>query len=128
MQPRTPGLLWDIADAGGFIAAETAGVTFETYQLDRRLRHAVERDFEIIGEAVRRLVEHDPATAARISGVPQIIAFRNVLAHGYDAVVDAKVWEIIRTFLPVLLSEVTALLEEETKRDSSTSPSQAQEE
>jgi uncharacterized protein with HEPN domain len=112
MQPRTPGLLWDIADAGGFIAAETVDVEFETYQRDRRLRHAVEREFEIIGEAARRIAEQDPATAARISGVPQIIAFRNVLAHGYDAVVDAKVWEIIQLFLPVLLSEVRALLDE----------------
>ena len=100
MQPRTPGLLWDIADAAEFVAAETSSVEFATYQRNRRLRQAIERNFE-----------HDPAVAARIFGVPQIIAFRNVLAHGYDAIVDAKVWEIIQTFLPVLISEVRALLD-----------------
>jgi uncharacterized protein with HEPN domain len=112
MQPKTLGLLWDIADAAEFISAETSGVQFATYQRDRRLRQAIERNFEIIGEAARRLTEHDPAVTAQISGVRQIVAFRNVLIHGYDAVVDAKVWEIIQTFLPVLLSEVRALLEE----------------
>ena len=112
MQPKTPGLLWDIVDAAEFIVAETAGLEFATYQRDRRRRYAIERSFEIIGEAARRLAEHDPAVAVRITGVPQIIAFRNVLAHGYDAVIDAKVWEIIQTFLPVLLSEVRAILDE----------------
>jgi uncharacterized protein with HEPN domain len=112
MQPKTPGLLWDIQDAAQFILGATAGGDVESYQQDRVVRLAVERSFEIIGEAARRLTGLDPEVVARLTGIPRIIAFRNVLAHGYDEVDDEKVWEIIQTFLPVLLSEVQALLDE----------------
>jgi uncharacterized protein with HEPN domain len=113
MQPKTRGLLWDIGDAARFILEETAGATFETYVSDRRLRQAVERNFEVIGEAARRLSNHDPGTANRLSNLPKMVAFRNVLAHGYDEVNDARVWEIIQDFLPALNAEVEQLLNEE---------------
>lgn len=74
------------------------------------LRHAVERNFEIIGEALKRLASTDPDTAARIAQVPQIIAFRNVLIHGYDLVDHSLVWSTARTQVPVLLREVAAIL------------------
>lgn len=46
----------------------------------------MERNFEIIGEAMRRLANEDPETAAEISDHRRIIAFRNILIHGYDLV------------------------------------------
>ena len=55
----------------------TDGVTLEQFRHDRLLRQAVERNFEIVGEAVRRLEKDDPGTAAAIADYRRIIAFRN---------------------------------------------------
>lgn len=74
------------------------------------LRAAVERQFEIIGEALRRLLTEDPSTATRISEHARIIAFRNILAHGYADIDDRIVWGIVESNLPSLLAEVESLL------------------
>ena len=74
------------------------------------LRQAIERNFEIIGEAVKRLAQYDPEVAASIGDYPQIIAFRNVLIHGYDLVDHSLVWSVVENQLPVLLRDVEALL------------------
>lgn len=76
---------------------------------DRLLRHAVERNFEIIGEAVKRIAQHDEGSAAAPRAYPQIIAFLNVLIHGYDLVDHALVWHAIERQLPPLLARVRAL-------------------
>ena len=55
MHPRSPKLLEDIRDAASYVQEVTAGIEFEKFQQDRLLRQAVERNFEILGEAVRRL-------------------------------------------------------------------------
>lgn len=112
MQPKTPKLLEDIQDAVAFIRQVTRDKDLADYQADRLLRNAVERNFEIIGEAVKRLAQDDPETAARIGEYPQIIAFRNLLIHGYDLVDDAHVWKIINDELPTLEGDVRALLKE----------------
>ena len=75
------------------------------------LRSAVERQFEIIGEALRRLSKEDTASAARVSEHQRIIAFRNILIHSYAEVDDLVVWDILQTKLPSLRREVEALLE-----------------
>jgi uncharacterized protein with HEPN domain len=112
MQPKTPKLLDDIRDATAFIRQVTNGKTLEAYRADRLLRQAVERNLEIIGEAVRRLAQLDPSTAARVGEHPQIIAFRNVLIHGYDLVDDAQVWQVITRDLPSLEQQVNTLIKE----------------
>jgi uncharacterized protein with HEPN domain len=76
------------------------------------LRSAVERQFEIIGEALRRLINLNPEIASRISEHERIISFRNVIAHGYDVVDDATVWQAIREKLPSLMSQAKGILEE----------------
>ena len=116
MRPeRTPKTLEDIHDAVSFILAVTAGKTLEDYSEDRLLRQAIERNFEIIGEAVGRLARNDPETASRLSEHERIVAFRNVLIHGYDLVDDELVWDTVQTKLPVLLSELEELLEADDK-------------
>jgi uncharacterized protein with HEPN domain len=76
MQPKTPKLLDDIRDGAEFIRQITQGMTLEIYRTDRIVRQAVERNFEIIGEAVGRLARTDPEIATRMGEHPQIIAFR----------------------------------------------------
>ena len=68
------------------------------------LRAAVEREFEIIGEAMTQLAKVDKTVAGRISHHGRIIAFRNVLIHQYGDVDDRLVWNVVETHL--LLSSV----------------------
>ena len=112
MQPRSRKLLEDVRDAAAFVRQITGDRTLQQYSADRMLRQAVERNFEIIGEALKRLAAGDPATAGRIGEYRQIIAFRNILIHGYDLVDHAVVWSVIETQLPVLVDDVSALLRE----------------
>jgi len=104
--------LFDISEACDFIAQFTRGITFEDYQNDPLVRSAVERQFEIIGEALNRAVHADPTLRFAISNTHRIIAFRNRLIHGYATVADEVVWGIIETNLAVLSREVTCLLKE----------------
>ena len=92
----------------------TEGKALGDYSHDRLLRNAVERNFEVIGEAVGRLLRNDPDAASRLSEHERIVAFRNVLIHGYDLVDDELVWDTVTSKLPVLLSEVKALLQEKS--------------
>ena len=110
MQPKTPKLLDEIRDAAAFIAEVTRGATEDDYRRNRLLRQSIERNFEIIGEAMRRLTQHDPAMAQRISGHQQIIAFRNTLIHGYDLIDHSVVWQVIQRDVPILIAETMALL------------------
>jgi len=113
MDPKSPKFLEDIRDAAAFIEQVTRAKSLADYQTDRLVRQAVERNFQIIGEALSKLAKTDPSTAARIGRYQRIISFRNLLIHGYDVIDDSQVWEIIEQHLPLLLVEVTQLLAEE---------------
>jgi len=113
MQPKSLKLLEDIREAAAFISDSTQSVTLDRYRQDKLLRFAVERNFEIIGEAIKRLAAADQATASHIGDYQQIIAFRNVLIHGYDLVDHELVWSTVKNQVPKLLSEVEALLSRE---------------
>lgn len=76
------------------------------------LRAAVERQFETIGEALARLAALDNTIADQISEHRRIIAYRNILIHGYADVDDQLVWDVVETKLPTLRKEVHALLGE----------------
>ena len=115
MPPETAKLLEDIRDAGEFILARAAALTLEQFESNRVVRQAVERNFEIIGEAMVRLRDRDPSAAGRLGNPREIIAFRNVLVHGYDAIDYAVVWDVIRFKLPELVNSVQRLLAESPK-------------
>jgi uncharacterized protein with HEPN domain len=102
--------LYDIQQAGERIAQFTAGKRLEDYRNDAMLRAAVERQFEIIGEALAQLIRLDDALAARITERRRIVAFRNILIHGYADVDDRVVWDVVESKLPALRREVGALL------------------
>jgi uncharacterized protein with HEPN domain len=76
------------------------------------LRAAVERNFEVIGEALSQVQRFFPEIAGRVTDEQQIIAFRNRLTHGYATVRHALVWDIVQTKLPLLQQEVEELLRE----------------
>ena len=105
-------LLADVEQAGADIARFTAGMDLEAYIADVRTQAAVERKFEIVGEALNRLQGSHPEHAARIPDLRRIIGFRNLLAHGYDRVVPENVWDYAANNLPDLRRTVQALLAE----------------
>lgn len=112
MRLETRKYLDDMRRAANVLEEFTAGRSFEQYREDAMLRAAVERQFEIIGEAMARLARVDEAVAARISGYRRIISFRNVLIHGYADVDDRLVWDVVETSLPTLVEEINALTSE----------------
>ena len=79
------------------------------------VRSAVERQFEIIGEALAQVLRLDPSLRSKISDSERIIAFRNRLVHGYSSVADDIVWGILEANLPSLREEVAALMKELNK-------------
>lgn len=111
MNDHTRKLLFDILESGHGIRDWCQNRTFTEYEADRQLRRAVEREFEIIGEALNRLSHDDPTTAAHIGQLSRIVGFRNRIIHGYDTVDDATVWGIVDRHLPELAAQVEALLQ-----------------
>src|SRR4051812_40568450 len=97
MTPEARKLLEDMRDAADDVAGFTAGKSLQAYLADRLLRRAVERSFEIVGEALSQLNKLDPALATSISDYRKIISFRNVLIHGYGKVDDELTWAIIES-------------------------------
>jgi uncharacterized protein with HEPN domain len=79
-------LLWDACDAANAIAVMTAGKTFAEFAGDIVLRSAVERQFEIVGEALAQLARLDAALAAQVPDLREIVSFRNILIHGYAVI------------------------------------------
>ena len=112
MRPESGKFLYDICHAAELLTSFVGGKAFADYSQDDMLRSAVERQFEIIGEALNQLTKVDPGTATGISEYQRIIAFRNILAHGYAQVDDRTVWDLIETRLPTLCQEAKSLLDE----------------
>lgn len=75
------------------------------------LRSAVERQFEIIGEALRQLERIAPHLARELPELSQAIAFRNILIHGYTTIDDRTVWRTVQESLPALRARLATLLE-----------------
>lgn len=113
MQLETKKHLEDMRRAAELILQFTAGRHLEDYRCDALVRSGVERQFGIIGEALIRLTRADSEVAGTIGNHRRIIAFRNVLIHGYDAIEDDVVWGIVQQQLPQLLEQVRALLQGE---------------
>jgi len=81
---------------------------FNVYKKDLKTKKAVERNIEIIGEAVNRILKY-PNTDLKITNAQKIIGTRNRIAHEYDNISDELIWTIINRELPKLKSEIEAL-------------------
>jgi uncharacterized protein with HEPN domain len=83
---------------------------FEIYQNYLKTKRAVERNIEIIGEAMNRILKEN--SAIEISNSRKIVDVRNRIIHGYDSVSDDVIWGIVIKNIPVLQKEVEILLDE----------------
>ncbi len=82
---------------------------FEDYTKDIRTKRAVERNIEIIGEAVNRILKKDNHFV--IENAQKIVGTRNRIAHGYDKISDDLIWSIVINHLPKLKTEIVSMLQ-----------------
>jgi uncharacterized protein with HEPN domain len=110
MNDETRKNLFDILHAAEEIKTFVSGMDFKTYQNTLVAKRAVERNFEIIGEALNRIKFKESEILESISEHHRIIGFRNILIHGYDIVDEAIVWKAVTNHLPILIKEINELL------------------
>lgn len=84
--------------------------TIEDFRADRALQLVVERELEIIGEAMARLQREYPQLVDRITDANKIVGLRNVLAHGYDTLEHEILWDVVVNKLTPLRCEIERLL------------------
>ncbi len=112
MKLETKKLIHEMEQATQLIATFAQGKQLSDYKADAFLRSAVERQLEIIGEAINRLRKIEPDLVVRIGNYQRIIGLRNVLIHGYDIISNEIVWDIVQNKLSALRHEI-----DEIKRD-----------
>jgi uncharacterized protein with HEPN domain len=110
MRPESAAFLWDVRNASARIADFVDGLDLVSYSTDELRRSAVERQLEIIGEALNNLRRLDPDTAAAIPDLHRIIGLRNILAHGYAVVDDTVVWSAASARVPELVRTIDRML------------------
>ena len=109
--------LYDVSVAADRVERFLEDKSFPDYEADELLRAGVERQFEIMGEALSQLSRIAPEIVARIPEYRRIIAFRNILIHACADVDDAIVWGIASGKLPELRGAVAHLLDDSGEAD-----------
>ena len=109
MSPDARTFLCDAIGAAQLALSFVQGRSFADYQTDAMLRSAVERQLFIVGEALGRLRQIDPGTAARIPDLPRAVGLRNILAHAYSVVDDAVIWGLLSGPLNKLIADMEAI-------------------
>jgi uncharacterized protein with HEPN domain len=112
MDNRIKTWLYDILQSIDEIDSfyENKAKIYDEYVADIKTKRAVERNLEIIGEAVNRILKTDPDF--KIENAKSIIGTRNRIIHGYDSVSDDMIWSIVINHLPKLREEIAKYLEE----------------
>ncbi len=110
MERDSKAYLLDIRDNCDFILDFVKGSDLKRYKTNDLVKSAVERRFIIIGEALTRLKQIDLNLLGSIPDAARIIAFRNILVHGYESISDELVWEIIEDHVPDLRAKCEELL------------------
>lgn len=91
---------------------ESSEMNFFKYKENLMLKRAVERDLEIIGEAINRIVKRDPSFEEKITNTKAIIGLRNQVIHAYDNISDENIWSILINHLPKLKAEIEILTQD----------------
>jgi uncharacterized protein with HEPN domain len=110
MPPEVAKRLLDAAEALRRIQTFTAGKDAHDFAASELLRSAVERQFEIVGEALGRAAAEDPSLERQVPALRQVVGLRNRLIHGYDSMDDEIIWDIVQTKLLPLNEKLRALL------------------
>ncbi len=110
MNEKVLKYLFDIKIAIGEIDSffEIEPRNYDNYKQNSLLKRAIERNLEIIGEAMNRICKEDPGLT--IQNSKRIIGLRNQIIHGYDSVSDENIWGIITIHLPKLKKEIDSLI------------------
>ena len=109
MQHRIAKYLFDIQEAVNSIDDYLGkDKNFNEYSKNKQLRRSIERELEIIGEAITKLKKIDDTV--EISFYKKIISLRNQIAHSYDDIDDETIWGIVINHLPILKIEIKNLL------------------
>ena len=111
MNERVLKCLYDIKSAIEEIDIflESNPTDFYNYKNNTLLKRAIERNLEIIGEAISRILREDPDF--QIKNARRIVGLRNQITHGYDSVSDESIWGIIVNHIPNLKKEINKLIE-----------------
>ena len=112
MQSKIEKLLLDIRKATEEIEDFTAGKSFSDFQKDRGLQLIIERELEIIGEALNRLLRIVPDLEKKIPETHRIIGLRNIITHGYDILEYEILWDIIENKVSQLQEKLKQEFEE----------------
>lgn len=110
MSPDSAKYLWDAQQAAARALRFVHGKCFEDYLADELLRSAVERQLEVVGEALNQLRKVDPVIAESLPELAKAVALRNVLIHAYATVNDRLVWGVVERDLAPLLEAMRMLL------------------
>ncbi|MHB1197152.1 MAG: HepT-like ribonuclease domain-containing protein [Lutibacter sp.] len=81
---------------------------FAKYQGDIKTKRGFERNIEIIGEAMNRILNR--TDTIKITNSRKIVDVRNRIIHGYDTISDEIIWGIVIKQLPVLKIEIESML------------------
>ena len=84
---------------------------FFRYRNNIMLKRAIERNLEIIGEAINRIITRDAIYIEKISNAKSIIGLRNQIIHAYDNISDENIWSILINHLPKLKIEIENLIQ-----------------
>jgi uncharacterized protein with HEPN domain len=110
MKPTLKKRLLDALEACHAIQGFVTGHTFADYERNLMLRSAVERQFEIIGEALNRAEIEQPELTTLIPDLRRIVGLRNRIIHGYDSVDDQLLWQTVQAHVPSLAQQLEQLL------------------
>ena len=108
MTDKTRKYLFDILESVQSIEEFIDGIDFFQYQKNKMARRAVERELEIIGEAMNELLKIK--SDVEITSAKRIIGMRNRVIHGYDKIDDGVIWGTIKKHLPILKKEINGIL------------------
>jgi len=109
LPPEVAKRIWDAVEACKRIQEFTQEMDYSQFAESALVRSAVERQLEIVGEALNKAVVSDASLAYSVPEIPRIVGLRNRLIHGYDAVDDQLVWDISKVKIPSLLKALEAL-------------------
>ena len=110
MEAEVAKRLFDALQAARRIRAFTGASNFGQFTGSELVRSAVERQFEIVGEALGKAAGMDPSLTEQMPDLPQIVGLRNRLIHGYDSVDDEIIWDIVQTRILPLIKRLETLL------------------